>query len=118
MKVSPLPKDDGANVSPIGEQTEIGQIDWELAAYNLLSFLHSCNAYPILEYAKKQVGFSSLRSPLAFIIVSVKSRHVKGRHLKELLLTEMAVFYTCQVLQLRRVPRCARSHPILPGSAQ
>lgn len=40
MKVSPLPKDDGANVSPIGEQTEIGQIDWELAAYNLLSFLH------------------------------------------------------------------------------
>ena len=86
MKVSPLPKDDGANVSPIGEQTEIGQIDWELA--------------------------------LAFIIVSVKSRHVKGRHLKELLLTEMAVFYTCQVLQLRRVPRCARSQPILPGSAR
>ena len=91
MKVSPLPKDDGANVSPIGEQTEIGQIDWELAAYNLLSFL---------------------------IIVSVKSRHVKGRHLKELLLTEMAVFYTCQVLQLRLVPRYVRSQPILPDSAR
>ena len=56
MKVSPLPKDDGANVSPIGEQTEIGQIDWELAAYNLLSFLHSCNAYPILEYANVTDG--------------------------------------------------------------
>ena len=60
MKVSPLPKDDGANVSPIGEQTEIGQIDWELAAYNLLSFLHSCNAYPHLGVRKKASGYSLL----------------------------------------------------------
>lgn len=66
MKVSPLPKDDGASVSPIGEQTEIGQIDWELAAYNLLSFLHSCNAYPILEYAKKQVGILFFEIPTCF----------------------------------------------------
>lgn len=76
MKVSPLPKNDGINVSLIEEQTVIGQIDRELAAYNPLSFLHNCNASPILEHTKKQVGILFFENPTCFYYkwISKKSR--------------------------------------------